>query len=93
MGKILHTSQHTYIYSHTHYNKITMARNPYELRMECLQMAEARLQQRFDETKQRYEFLDEKGIIQDPNDYPKYPTDDQIDELADKLIKSMSGVK
>ena len=70
-----------------------MARNPYELRMECLQMAEARLQQRFDETKQRYEFLDEKGIIQDPNDYPKYPTDDQIDELADKLIKSMSGVK
>jgi len=93
MGKILHTSQHTYIYSHIHYNKITMARNPYELRMECLQMAEARLQQRFDETKQRYEFLDEKGIIQDPNDYPKYPTDDQIDELADKLIKSMSGVK
>ena len=70
-----------------------MARNPYELRMECLQIAEARLQQRFDETKQRYEFLDEKGIIQDPNDYPKYPTDDQIDELADKLIKSMSGVK
>ena len=93
MGKILHTSQHTYFYSHIHYNKITMARNPYELRMECLQMAEARLQQRFDETKQRYEFLDEKGIIQDPNDYPKYPTDDQIDELADKLIKSMSGVK
>ena len=92
MGKILHTSQHTYIYSHIHYNKITMARNPYELRMECLQMAEARLQQRFDETKQRYEFLDEKGIIQDPNDYPTYPTDDEIDELADKLIKSMSGV-
>ena len=55
-------------------------------------MAEARLQQRFDETKQRYEFLDEKGIIQDPNDYPTYPTDDEIDELADKLIKSMSGV-
>ena len=68
MGKILHTSQHTYIYSHIHYNKITMARNPYELRMECLQMAEARLQQRFDETKQRYEFLDEKGIIQDPKE-------------------------
>ena len=93
MGKILHTSQHTYIYSHIHYNKITMARNPYELRMECLQMAEARLQQRFDETKQRYEFLDEKGIIQDPNDYPKYPTDDQIDELSDKLIKYISCVK
>ena len=69
-----------------------MARNPYELRMECLQMAESRLQHRFDESKQRYEFLDEKGIIQDPNDYPTYPTDDEIDELADKLIKSMSGV-
>ena len=56
-------------------------------------MAESRLQQRYDETKQRYEFLDEKGIIQDPNDYPTYPTDNEIDELADKLIKSMSGVR
>jgi hypothetical protein len=68
-----------------------MARNPYELRMECLQLAEARLQQRFEETKLRYEFLDEKGIAQDPNDYPLYPTDDEIDALADRLIKSMSG--
>ena len=68
-----------------------MARNPFELRMECLQMAESRLQQRFDETKQRYEFLDEKGISQDPNDYPEYPSDEEIDALADKLITSMSG--
>ena len=68
-----------------------MARYPYELRMECLQLAEARLQQRFEETKLRYEFLDEKGIAQDPNDYPLYPTDDEIDALADRLIKSMSG--
>ena len=68
-----------------------MARNPYELRMECLQMAESRLQLRFEETKQRYEFLDEKGIVQDPIDYPTYPTDDEIDALADRLIKSMSG--
>jgi hypothetical protein len=68
-----------------------MARNPYELRMECLQLAEARLQQRFEETKLRYEFLDEKGIAQDPNEYPLYPTDDEIDALADRLIKSMSG--
>ena len=89
MGKILHTSQHTYIYSHIHYNKITMARNPYELRMECLQMAEARLQQRFDETKQRYEFLDEKRIIQDPNDYPKV-----IEEIREnnKVIRKQIGV-
>ena len=68
-----------------------MARNPYELRMECLSLAESRLQQRFEETKLRYEFLDEKGISQDPNDYPLYPTDDEIDALADRLIKSMSG--
>ena len=54
-------------------------------------MAESRLQQRFDETKQRYEFLDEKGISQDPNDYPEYPSDEEIDALADKLITSMSG--
>ena len=70
-----------------------MTRNPYELRMECLQMAESRLHQRYDEKKQRYEFLDEKGIIQDRNDYPTYPTDNEIDELADRLIKSMSGVR
>ena len=68
-----------------------MARNPYELRMEGLQFAESRLQQRFEETKLRYEFLDEKGIAQNPNDYPLYPTDDEIDALADRLIKSMSG--
>ena len=68
-----------------------MARNPYELRMEGLQLAEARLQQRFEETKLRYEFLDEKGIAQDPNYYPLYLTDDEIDALADRLIKSMSG--
>ena len=68
-----------------------MARNPYELRMECLSLAENRLQQRFEESKQRYQFLDEKGITQDPTDYPLYPTDDEIDALADRLIISMSG--
>ena len=68
-----------------------MARNPYELRMECLQMAESRLQQRYEETKIRYEFLDEKGINQNPTDYPLFPSDDEIDALADRLIKSMSG--
>ena len=68
-----------------------MARNPYELRIECLQMAESRLQNRFTEAQRRYEYLDEKGIEQCPSDYPKFPSDDEIDALADRLIKSMSG--
>ena len=68
-----------------------MARNPYELRMECLQMAETRLANRYYETKSRYTDLLEIGIEQDPDDYPVYPTDDEIDALADRLIKSMSG--
>ena len=38
-----------------------------------------------------YEYLDEKGIEQCPSDYPKFPSDDEIDALADRLIKSMSG--
>ena len=68
-----------------------MTRNPYELRMECLTLAETRLQNRYEETRQRYEYLDEKGVVQDPHDYPVFPTDDEIDSLAEKLIKSMSG--
>ena len=68
-----------------------MARNPYELRMDCLQMAENRLQQRFTESQRRWEYLDDKGIEQDVSDYPVYPTDDEIDALAERLIKSMSG--
>jgi len=59
--------------------------------MDCLQMAENRLQQRFSEEQRRYEYLDDKGINQDPNDYPIYPTDDQIESLADRIIKSMEG--
>ena len=70
-----------------------MARNPYELRMECLQMAENRLQSRYFENRQRYEFLSDMGIEQDPFTYPVYPTDDEIEALADRLIKSMSGEK
>jgi len=68
-----------------------MARNPYELRFECLQLAENRLQSRYYETRQRYEYLDEKGVNQDPNDYPLYPTDDQIESLADRIVKTMEG--
>lgn len=68
-----------------------MARNPYELRMECLTMAENRLQNRFSEAQRRYEYLSDMGIEQDPEDYPVFPTDEQIDALADKLVAKMSG--
>ena len=68
-----------------------MARNPYELRMECIRIAEDRLHHRYEETKKRFEYLDEKGIDQDISNYPIYPTDDEIEDLADRLIKSMSG--
>jgi hypothetical protein len=68
-----------------------MARNPYELRMECIQIAENRLRDRFNEAQRRYEYLDDKGIIQNAHEYPVFPTDEEIDALAEKLIKSMSG--
>ena len=68
-----------------------MARNPYELRMECLTMAENRLQNRFSEAQRRYEYLSDMGIEQDPEDYPVFPTDEEIDALADKLFAKMSG--
>ena len=68
-----------------------MTRNPHELRMDCLQMAENRLQNRFSEEQRRYEYLDQKGVEQNPSDYPHFPTDDEIDALADRLIQSMSG--
>tara|TARA_R100000234_G_scaffold74827_1_gene46239 strand:+ start:519 stop:728 length:210 start_codon:yes stop_codon:yes gene_type:complete len=68
-----------------------MARNPYELRMECLTMAENRLQNRFSEAQRRYEYLSDMGIEQDPEDYPVFPTDEEIDALADKLVAKMSG--
>ncbi len=54
-------------------------------------MAENRLQNRFSEEQRRYEYLDQKGVEQNPSDYPHFPTDDEIDALADRLIQSMSG--
>ena len=60
-----------------------MARNPYELRMECLQMAENRLQSRYFENRQRYEYLTDMGIEQDPYTYPVYPTDDEIEVILE----------
>jgi len=68
-----------------------MARNPYELRMDCIRIAEDRLRERYTEAKNRFEYLDEKGIDQDISNYPIYPTDDEIEDLAARLIKSMSG--
>ena len=68
-----------------------MTRNPYELRMECLTMAENRLQNRFSEAQRRYEYLPDMGIEQDPQDYPIFPTDEEISSLADKLMSRMAG--
>ena len=68
-----------------------MARNPYELRMECLTMAENRLQNRFSEAQRRYEYLSDMGIEQDPEGYPVFPTDEEIETLAAKLLAKMSG--
>ena len=42
-----------------------MARNPYELRMECLSLAESRLRDRYQEAKERFQYLDERGLIAD----------------------------
>ena len=68
-----------------------MARNPYELRMECIQIAENRLRERFQEAKQKFEYSDKLGYDIDMSNYPNYPTDDEIENLADRLIRSMSG--
>ena len=68
-----------------------MARNPYELRMECIQIAENRLRERFQEAKTKFEYSDKLGLDIDMSNYPNYPTDDEIENLADRLIRSMSG--
>ena len=87
MGYYPHTpNKHSYKYRVT-----TMARNPYELRMECIQIAENRLRERFQEAKQKFEYEDKLGFDIDMSNYPNYPTDDEIENLADRLIRSMSG--
>ena len=43
------------------------------------------------EAQRRYEYLSDMGIEQDPEDYPVFPTDEEIDALADKLVAKMSG--
>ena len=87
MGYYPHTpNKHSYKYRVT-----TMARNPYELRMECIQIAENRLRERFQEAKQKFEYSDKLGFDIDMSNYPNYPTDDEIENLADRLIRSMAG--
>ena len=54
-------------------------------------MAENRLQNRFSEAQRRYEYLSDMGIEQDPQDYPIFPTDEEISSLADKLMSRMAG--
>lgn len=60
-----------------------MARNPYELRWELLQQAENRLINRYQAEENRYNILSDNG--EDPGEYPKYPTDDDIHALAEEM--------
>ena len=66
-----------------------MARNPYELRMECFQMAESRLRDRFLEEKERFQYLDEKSQADDLT-YPTFPTDEDIRRVANEMIRDIS---
>tara|TARA_B100001113_G_scaffold42260_1_gene29923 strand:- start:328 stop:567 length:240 start_codon:yes stop_codon:yes gene_type:complete len=73
-----------------------MAKNGYEIRLELLQLAESRLRDRYYEAKERFQYLDEKGeaaLLSTSlyEQYPVFPTDDEIDSLAQHLIATMSG--
>ena len=57
--------------------------NPYELRWELLQAAENRLINRYTALELRYTALVDNG--KDPGEYPKYPTDEEIKELAEYM--------
>ena len=64
-------------------------RNPYELRYDCFQMAESRLLQRYSEEKDRFLYLDEKGMG-DGLTYPTFPTDEDIRQVANDMIRDIS---
>tara|TARA_B100000902_G_C26620031_1_gene579322 strand:- start:118 stop:363 length:246 start_codon:yes stop_codon:yes gene_type:complete len=73
--------------------------NPYELRLELLNSAENRLIQRFEADRSRYdaailryETLKEHGeeVPYPDIDYPKFPSDDEITELAYEMKKFVS---
>ena len=57
--------------------------NPYELRWELLQAAENRLINRYTAQQERYHALIETN--RDPGEYPEYPTDEKIKELAEYM--------
>ena len=60
-------------------------KNPYVLRMECIELAFKIEQERYHSEKDR--FL--KDLIPD---YPEYPTDESLFQRIDCLIKKMGGV-
>ena len=71
-----------------------MAKNGYELRLELLQLAESRLRDRYQEAKERFQYLDERGLIADEEAiklYPEFPTDEQIDKAANDMLSKMSS--
>ena len=49
--------------------------------MECIQIAENRLRERFQEAKTKFEYADKLGFDIDMSNYPNYPTDDEIENL------------
>ena len=62
-----------------------MAANPYGLRWEVLTRAEDLLRTRFDSEVTAWEAKKEAGI--DPENYPSFPTDDEIYAAAERMKK------
>ena len=66
-----------------------MATNPYELRWELFQNAESRLVDRYHAAESRWDRLTEQGV--DAGEYPTYPTEEEIFELATAMKKFIEG--
>ena len=61
-----------------------MGFNPYEMRWELFQNAEARLMQRHDAEVNRWQSLQEKGDETGP--YPSFPSEEEIRAVADDML-------
>ncbi len=68
----------------SYYNRGTiMPSNPYEMRWETYTRAEDLLTNRFNSLQLKYNDLVEKG--KEPGEYPEFPTDDDIFNLAQRM--------
>lgn len=63
--------------------------NPYELRWDLFQNAENRLVSRYQAAESRWDRLTEQGA--DAGEYPTYPTEEEIFELANAMKKFIEG--